>query len=106
MKENVGRREPYILVEDMAMDGPVESVFEGSAVEDPNPLLLSCPTSCVRRRRHCIHLSLSLSGLFLYFSRPVHLQELAFVGEVQIDDDVFISPQTHRRPLYFVSLFF
>ena len=32
----------YILIEEMAMNGPIESVLEGTTVEDPNPLLLRC----------------------------------------------------------------
>jgi hypothetical protein len=35
----------YILVEEMAMDSPIESVLEGSPVQDPNPLPLCCSTS-------------------------------------------------------------
>lgn len=53
------KRSAHILVEEVAVDGPVESVFEGSAVEDPNPLLLSCPASYVRGCWHSAHLSLS-----------------------------------------------
>jgi len=37
----------YILVEDVAMDGPVELVLESLPVQDPNPLLLRCSPSDV-----------------------------------------------------------
>lgn len=36
------KRRGYILIEEMAMNGPIESVFEGTPIEDPNPLLLRC----------------------------------------------------------------
>lgn len=35
-------REMYILIEEVTVDGPIESVSESSAVEDLNPLLLRC----------------------------------------------------------------
>lgn len=45
------KNEWYVVVEEVAMYGPVESVFEGTAVEDPNPLLLRRAPSQVRCRR-------------------------------------------------------
>lgn len=38
-----------IFVEEVAMDGPVEGVFESTAIEDLNPLLL-CRSPCYVRR--------------------------------------------------------
>lgn len=35
-------REMYILIEEVTVDGPIESLSESSAVEDLNPLLLRC----------------------------------------------------------------
>jgi len=47
------------------MNGPIKSVFEGAAVQDPNPLLLRRAPSKVRCRRcHANFPSLLLSLLF------------------------------------------
>jgi hypothetical protein len=51
----------YILVEDVAMDGPVKLVLESSPVKDPNPLPLRCSPSEVPCCGGHAHLSLSLS---------------------------------------------
>jgi hypothetical protein len=43
----------HVLVEEVAVDGPVEGVLEGTAVEQAHPLLLHCPPRQeTRRRRH------------------------------------------------------
>ena len=52
----------YIFVKEMAMNGPVESVFESSPVKDPNPLLLGGSPSQISRRRQKAHLSPSSSS--------------------------------------------
>lgn len=49
----VGERGAHVLVEEVAVDGPVEGVLERAAVEQPHPLLLPRPPRQVpRRRRH------------------------------------------------------
>ena len=48
----------YISIKEMAMDSPIESVFEGSPVKDPNPLLLGGSPSQISRRRRKAHFSL------------------------------------------------
>jgi hypothetical protein len=45
------REKGYVVVEEVAMYCPVESVFEGAAVENPNLLLLRRSPSNVRCRR-------------------------------------------------------
>lgn len=51
----------YILVEEMAVDGPVEGVSESTPVEDPNTLLLRSPA---RKVPHRAQAHLSLAALF------------------------------------------
>jgi len=58
----------YVVVEEVAMHGPIKSVFEGAAVQDPNPLLLRRAPSKVRCRRcHATFCSL-LFSLFFHFT--------------------------------------
>jgi hypothetical protein len=52
----------YILVEDVAMDGPVELVLESSLVQDPNPFPLRCSPSEVPCCGGHTHLFLSLDS--------------------------------------------
>ena len=58
----------YVVVEEVAMDSPIECVFEGTPVQDPNPLFLRRPPSKVRCRRCQAHPSLSLYALRLFLS--------------------------------------
>lgn len=51
----------YIGVKEMAVNGPIESVFQGTSVEDSDFLPLRCPPSQIRRcsAHHWFSLSLS-----------------------------------------------
>jgi hypothetical protein len=91
----------YILVEDVAMDGPVKLVLESSPVKDPNPLPLRCSPSevpCCGGHAH-LSLSLSLSRLLALLSHRLLAHQQ--VGFVKLSSDTRTTPFP-RVPVGFV----